>query len=793
MKLSENHTGLPLFPALLHLLLIFVVLVPVSLCAQGPVVTGTRAHGEMPDIEEIRLATDRDIYIAGEQVFFNVWQIGRLTHTPGTVSRVVYTDLIDSNKSPVVQVKTGTDGFTGAGVFRIPDTLRTGNYLVRSFTNLMKNYSQDLFSYRMITVVNPFRSFAGTKIPPSDNMADSVAYFPETGSLVAGLKGRLGIKCFNKEGDPVSARGFVVTAAADTLAAFSTDRHGTAIFELTPPDAGKLSLVMTDEAGAGRKYNMPEVQETGVTFYMSAGSSQGEVSIRLATDEDIRGKMLKVTYAPVSSAPLVKEVYAAGNIVVKFVPGSLPEGLARVSITDLQGHEMASRWYYNNSLQPVNLDVNTSSSLLTAREKERLTFRMTDGDGNPLSGIISVSVVKRGLINRSCFDGLSRDLQLPSVQVLRTDITEPGINDFLIFCEANGVFSGTSGTKGEITFLPEPEGHLVTGVVRDIETGEPLAGEDLTLSVVGRVAHCIFTRSDSDGRFSFPITEYGRKEIVIQRLNPRKEGYYVDLADPFLFPMTLSQAPGPFYPDTTMLGELNDAIISMQVRNIYDPFLAKSRVKLSDGNIARFFGEPDRSVVLSDFIQLTTLREVFKEIVPGLTTTGRDENLTLRLTNRYQGIIFNSQPLVILDGVPVYDLEKVLEIPSSQIEKVEVLSVRFFTGELVLDGIINIVSHKGDLSVLEFDRSVMRQEYEMMLDSYETVSPDYSTDSLRASRIPDYRNTLYWNPSVRAGVGGTAAVEFWTSDETGEYLVVAECIAADGRRGRKMIPFTVRH
>jgi hypothetical protein len=182
---------------------------------------------------------------------------------------------------------------------------------------------------------------------------------------------------------------------------------------------------------------------------------------------------------------------------------------------------------------------------------------------------------------------------------------------------------------------------------------------------------------------------------------------------------------------------------------------------------------------------------VFKELVPGLTSSGKDDNLSLTLTNRYPGMSFNSPPLVILDGVPVYDLDKLLDIPSSRIEKVEVLTVRYFTGDIMTDGIINIVSHKGDLSAIEFDRSILRQEYDTLLDSYDIFAPEYSTDSLRMSRIPDYRNTLYWNPSVRTDSGGGASVEFWTSDEAGEFFVITEFTATDGRRGRKVTPFRV--
>jgi len=202
------------------------VLLPASLCGQGSVPEGVVSGNVLMNPEEIRLVTDRDIYVAGEEVLFSVTQVGSLTHIPGTFSRVVYVDLLDSHKTAVVQVRAGTDGFTGAGSFRIPDTLRTGNYFIRSFTSLMKNYPQALFAYRMITVINPFRSLASIKIPPSDHQADSVVFYPETGALVAGLECRTGVRCFNDAGDPVITRGTALTASGDTAAVFTTDRHG---------------------------------------------------------------------------------------------------------------------------------------------------------------------------------------------------------------------------------------------------------------------------------------------------------------------------------------------------------------------------------------------------------------------------------------------------------------------------------------------------------------------------------------------------------------------------------------
>ena len=419
-------------------LLCIVLMMPASLCGQV-VNTGSRSSGgPLMNTEEILLVTDRDVYVAGEEVLFSVSQSGRLTRTPGTLSRVVYVDLLDSHKTPVVQVRTGTDGFTGAGAFRIPDTLRTGNYFIRSFTSLMKNYPQALFAYRMITIINPFRSLSTIKIPPSDHQADSVVFYPETGAFVAGVPCRTGVRCFNAAGDPVVTRGMVLTASGDTAALFVTDRHGTAIFTLTPPDAGLLSLVTTDRTGAGRRFEMPRVEAAGLTFTAAPGGISGGVVVRLAPGTGFNPGMVRVVYAPVSLSPVIKEVYSGGNPEVAFEAAVLPEGLARISVADMEGHELASRWYFNTAVPEAEIDVRISSATLSARDRAGISIRVTDGQGNPLHGVLSLSVVKSALVSESRFDNLARDLQYPSVQAFRTDIELPDINDYLIFSEENG-------------------------------------------------------------------------------------------------------------------------------------------------------------------------------------------------------------------------------------------------------------------------------------------------------------------------------------------------------------------
>jgi hypothetical protein len=751
------------------------------------------AIGEGNYCEELYIQTDRDIYVAGEEVYLKVREFGGLTHTSGSISRVVYVDMPDNSGAPVIQLKIATDGFTGSGAFRIPDTLRTGCYFVRSFTSWMKNYPQSSFAYKKISVINPFESMSRLSVPPVNTMPDSVIFYPETGHILTGIMNRVGFQCFDKDGDPVITQGVITGSGADTLAQFRTDRYGTGIVSVNPSSPGNLYMVATDSMGRGRRFEMPSVNEAGLTFRVTSDKQAGVVKIRILKNKelDVPGGRLGIIYSHPSFPLVRKEISADRDSVIVFDQEIIPAGMAKIIITDIKDRELASGWFYNDKTRELTYDVKVHPGNFSPREKVRIEIIARDEKGDAIESDLCVSVIRPVLKNGSHYNELTRRIQSPALQALKTDLILPVLNDYMIFYHGENDHYGYNGPDSVIKHLPEPEGHVISGVIRDKSTDEPLAEENITLSFVGKTSHCNFTRTGKDGVFNVATREYGVKEMVIQPLSPETDGYYVDLKDPFLLQGGSFQA-GSLFIDTTDLEEINKAIISMQVRDIYDPFLQTTGTGSRLNGRPDFYGEPDNTILLSDYIELTTLREVFKEIVPGASTVSRNGKSSLRLINSHPDASFISSPLVIVDGVPIYDFEKILDIKSSEIEKIEVLNTRYFIADLIIEGIINIVSKKGNLSILEFDQSIFRQEF-TGLDDHKFSSQDYSTSERKSSRIPDFRNTLYWNPDVRTDKTGAAAFEFYTSDETGEYTVVVEGFAADGKSGRSVSSFTVRN
>lgn len=441
---------------------------------------------------------------------------------------------------------------------------------------------------------------------------------------------------------------------------------------------------------------------------------------------------------------------------------SISNGSAQSLIIDEEGKSV-----FGSPVQPENLNniiftIALAKKDYSPREMAKIEITATDRSGKPVETDLSVSVAK-------------------SVVVNSTDATS-----FYCFNRQGG----RTGRSDGPAYLAELEGHLISGFLRLKANDEPLKNTDLSLSFVGKTARCQFGKTDENGEFNFVVKESGRNEIVIQPLSSDITGYYIELNQ--AFSNTFSKyKPVAFYLDSSKIDAINKVVIGTQVNNIYEPF-RQNRPVGSGPFIPDFYGKPENTIKMADFIELTSLREVVKEIIPNVYTLKQNGKYDFKLINKFRGQPFENKPLVLVDGVPVYDFEKVLGISSKEIERADVINTRYFISETVFDGIISFITKKGNLSVMEFDNSVFRQVYEGCQDQYNFYSPDFSTTVLKNSRIPDFRNTLFWKPDLQTRKDGKAEVTFFTSDETSDFTIVVEGITPDGKTGYSSASFSVK-
>ena len=227
-----------------------------------------------------------------------------------------------------------------------------------------------------------------------------------------------------------------------------------------------------------------------------------------------------------------------------------------------------------------------------------------------------------------------------------------------------------------------------------------------------------------------------------------------------------------------------EIIFNMQINShFHSPGTILSEVsdKGEDPQINSFYGLPTGSILIDDYIDLPTLKEVLIELAPGVFPRERNmepylsfngNKLTFDLVNHYP-------PLLLVDHLPVFDLEKLLLMSPKKIRRVEVLNEIYILGKITYGGIINIITRKGDLAGIDLPDNSFFFDFTSFLPQDEQAFPRHE-DQEFDSENPDYRNCLYWAPEIGIDPGQKVELDFFTSDNSGDYVLLIRGVGEDG-------------
>lgn len=102
------------------------------------------------------LQTDRTAYIAGESICYKLYVLDEATKKGSEMSKVGYIVLRSAHSDPSLKIRVKIDAGMGYGSFLLPDTLMSGAYEIVAFTSAMKNFGEEHFYHKQITIVNRF-------------------------------------------------------------------------------------------------------------------------------------------------------------------------------------------------------------------------------------------------------------------------------------------------------------------------------------------------------------------------------------------------------------------------------------------------------------------------------------------------------------------------------------------------------------------------------------------------------------------------------------------------------------
>lgn len=124
--------------------------------------------------ESLYISTNANSYLTGESLLYKLFCINKSTNALSKYSKIVYLQLIDSNKKTVFTHKLFLENGTASSDFFIPTTVETGSYKLIGYTNWMLNKNAAEYSTIDIYIVNPYKEKSTTSISQKESKPSEI-------------------------------------------------------------------------------------------------------------------------------------------------------------------------------------------------------------------------------------------------------------------------------------------------------------------------------------------------------------------------------------------------------------------------------------------------------------------------------------------------------------------------------------------------------------------------------------------------------------------------------------------
>jgi hypothetical protein len=749
-------------------------------------------HRQEVLLEKVFVHTDKSFYLAGELMWFKVYDVDGVFQKPLDLSKIAYLELLGTDQKPVMQAKVALEKGSGQGSFVLPLSLATGIYTLRAYTSWMKNFGTDYFFQKNISIVNSLKK-PSYKVDGAGVSYD-IHFFPEGGNLVNSVESKVGFRVVDRYGKGVEFTGEIIDQNNQSVAHFSPLVFGMGHFMFTPESGHSYKALVKIGNNNVIVSDFPKAFDTGYVVKADEdGKGHLQVSVSSNKDHPVQPVYLLVHSRQIISFAAVG-IPSAGRKVFSVDKNELGEGISQITLFNAARQPVCERLYFKRP-QTLTIEASLAQERLNPRKKVDIDLQVSQ-DGQPSGADLSVSVFRLDSLETGMQNSLLNYLWLSSDLTGEVESPEfyfqPGDKradeaaDNLMLTQGWRRFRWEEVLQNKMAsfeFVPEYEGHVINGRITDRKSGQPAENVMTFLSAPGYSFELGTSVSGKAGQVSFDINNLlGKNEIVVQTETHGDSSYRVDILSPFSEKYSPSRSTA-FNLSESMRPDLQLRSVSMQVQNAYLADSLQNFVLPAVRDSTSFYGVPDKKYFLDEYTRFTTMEEVMREFVSGVLVHKRQQKFFFRMLNDPYRQFFEDDPLILIDGVPVFDASKIIGMDPLKVKKIEVVNRKYFLGGLTASGILSYSTYNGDLEGYQLDPGALVLEYEGLQLQREFYSPVYETTAQQNSRVPDFRDLLYWSPQIRPDDFGKSHIRFYTSDRLGKYLVFIQGINANGRSG----------
>lgn len=783
--------------------------------------------------EKVYVHTDKPYYSVGDDIWFSGYLVNGITHSKSTKSWVVHVELIDANDSIVSSRKLFTDNIGFSGDFKIAEDWREGAYLLRAYTNYMRNGSPEYFFQKELPIFhleenNGSEVFGETKEAAIDYTVEKpdLQFYPEGGHLVENLRNKVAIKIKNDIYSSINLSCYITDEEQTVVSQFSTTDFGMGYFTFIP-EPNKSYVANIEVNGTEFNYPLPKALSKGYVMNVTNSDEHFIVDVKSNMPSGLEGTSL-VAHQRGHMLFNNHETTSKGNYPLKFSTEELKDGVVTLTLFDADGHPVCERLIFvDNPKNNGKIEIKSSKKTVQKREKITLDIFTKDYEGKKLPSQLSMSVR-----DMSAFPLNNKQENIKTWLLLNSDLRGEIKNPGYFFRDGADyrtkflldLVMMTHGwrrfTWQELLIQDDTEnkyaietGLTISGTTKQLKSPQEPISASTRLTLFGDPFYqAPVQASGKDGKFSFgPYVFFDSIPVMVEsRLTDFKSKELKDRNVDISIANDIYQRPpvdkrmvikDPVVDDDKLNNYLYLANYIKQIDMDFD----KEAVRLNSvtvvGNKKEKFQErieemnnrtlhkgfysnrldvETRKLDEYGFASSQTIQDLVNTMVPGgnrFSSLSNNDVSPIYLLNNMKtsGETINALPLEMVSFIDVIKPPDGLMYTS---QNAWVIAIYTREGARVFD-------EKRKPGIIDF-------KAEGFYTAREFYAPDYS-NSFDVRKKADVRTTLHWQPNITTTLDEPIKeISFYASDRVGDYIVEIEGMSDSGIPLHEITTFSVQ-
>jgi TonB-dependent SusC/RagA subfamily outer membrane receptor len=739
---------------------------------------------------KVYIQTDKNMYKSGETIYLKGYILDDSRKEPENLVKNLYVEIIAPNKQVYMTRLLKIENGIAVGDFPVIDTLKTGIYSMRAYTQNMKNSGNSYLFTKEISIFHPEKLFYSTifhkkakKIAKEQKQVD-LQFFPESGELVDNIKTFIAFKAIDQTGNSTAVSGKIFSGKNNFICDFKSEHLGMGKIELTPVYHQKYYAIINDEKGKKIKINLPEVMQNGYVLNINDKGNSFEVIIK-TNKERSADPVANTVYLIIQSGGKIYSsavhAFESKSITANIDKKILPQGVTHFTLFDGYGKPWCERIAFVNHNQDLKISYNLEKKQFNKRDKIEFDIQTLNSTGTPCEANVAISVREKHDLGKDNPDIKSYLLLLADLQgkvenpgyYFSSEISAGKNLDLLMLTQGWRKFLWKDILRDSIpkTEFPIETDLRITGKITKYFLGIPVKHANIKLTLLNKFNDVFKTTSAKKGYYEFLGLNYSDTlDVLIEvRTQFNRKNVLILVDESRILENTFFPYKG-FYLDSLKIKHREEYKQPVEVIDTTKPQEFK------------IYSQADQVIKFDDKVTNSgqNIMDILRSRVPGLNVGQNGSGLR-------GGSIINNQPLYLLDGMQInyFDVQSISVYDVDHVDILKGASAAIY-GINGGNGVIAIYTKKGFY--------MKRGEIRFKMLGYHTSKVFYSpkyTSKENDNEIIDDRTTIFWSPTLKTDTNGIAHVEFYHSDIPGEYEIVIEGMDKSGIVGSFIDSYSV--